>query len=166
MLRFVRFVWIAVRYRLDALVDPEHPTLSRRWRWALRCSPLRLIPQGQTPAAARLRHALTQMGPVFIKFGQLLSTRQDLLPADIADALALLQDQVPPFAAELARAEVETALGMEVTQAFAEFDSQPIASASIAQVHGAQLFDGERVVLKVVRPGIREVKKQCTSTPF
>src|SRR5712692_19323 len=85
--------------------------------------------------AARLREALEVLGPIFVKFGQVLSTRRDLLPLDIADELAKLQDQVPPFASELALAEVETGIGGKIQQAFATFEREPVASASIAQVH-------------------------------
>src|SRR5690606_16559601 len=94
------------------------------------------------------------------KFGQLLSTRRDLLPADIADELAKLQDQVPPFPSELAVAQIEAALGKPVEQLFARFDRQPMASASIAQVHAAELHDGRRVVVKVRRPGIERVIRE------
>jgi ubiquinone biosynthesis protein len=94
------------------------------------------------------------MGPVYVKFGQILSTRRDLLPGDIADELALLQDRVPPFPGEQAKAIVEEALGMSVIEAFGSFDTTPLASASIAQVHPATLPDGREVVVKVVRPDI------------
>jgi ubiquinone biosynthesis protein len=104
----------------------------------------------------RLRLALQELGPIFMKFGQALSTRRDLLPADIADELARLQDRVPPFDAAIARQIIEQALGMPVSEAFLQFDESPLAAATIAQVHTAQLQDGSEVVVKVVRPGIRE----------
>ncbi|MGC3982744.1 MAG: ubiquinone biosynthesis regulatory protein kinase UbiB [Steroidobacteraceae bacterium] len=103
----------------------------------------------------RLRLALEELGPIFMKFGQALSTRRDLLPPDIADELAKLQDRVPPFPAQLARALIEQALEKPVTEVFAQFDAEPLAAATIAQVHAAQLQDGSEVVVKVVRPGIR-----------
>ncbi|MGH8035783.1 MAG: 2-polyprenylphenol 6-hydroxylase, partial [Lysobacterales bacterium] len=93
-------------------------------------------------------------GPVYVKFGQIVSTRRDLIPSDIADELAKLQDQVPPFPGEEARAIIEAALQQPVTELFGQFDTAPLASASIAQVHAATLKDGRAVVVKVVRPGI------------
>ncbi len=104
--------------------------------------------------ASRLRQALQALGPIFVKFGQVLSTRRDLLPLDLADELAKLQDQVPPFAAALALAQVEAALGKPVDECFANFEPQPIASASVAQVHAAKLPDGTEVAVKVLRPGV------------
>lgn len=106
------------------------------------------------PRAERLRLALESLGPVFIKFGQALSTRRDLLPLDIADELAKLQDQVPPFSNELAREIIETELGDSVSNLFLEFQAEPLASASVAQVHKAKLLSGESVVIKVIRPDI------------
>jgi len=107
--------------------------------------------------AERLRLALEELGPIFVKFGQAVSTRRDLLPTDIADELAKLQDRVPPFDGSIARAEIERAYGRSVEQAFAEFDTTPLAAASIAQVHVARLPAGQEVVVKVLRPGMREV---------
>jgi ubiquinone biosynthesis protein len=156
LIRSPRRVWtilrVALHYRLDGLL--EGTSLSR---------PLRLmkpfVPKVRGEAAglsngARLRMALQQLGPIFVKFGQVLSTRRDLLPAEIADELALLQDQVAPFPGELARQQIERELGQPVEQLFARFDSEPLASASIAQVHAAALHDGREVVIKVLRPGI------------
>ena len=109
--------------------------------------------EGET-GAVRLRRALETLGPIFVKFGQVLSTRRDLLPADIADELARLQDRVPPFPSEQAVAEIERALGARIDDVFAEFQRQPEASASIAQVHVATLRSGEEVAVKVLRPGV------------
>ncbi|MFW6092943.1 MAG: ubiquinone biosynthesis regulatory protein kinase UbiB [Pseudomonadota bacterium] len=158
--RLVQVVWTASRYRLDTLLEAAEDgatPLPPRYRALLRLSPSRLIPSGPTSRGARLRLALEHLGPVFIKFGQLLSTRRDLLPVDIADELARLQDHVPPFPGAEARALVERAIGRPLSEAFSEFDADPIASASVAQVHAAALPDGTEVVVKVVRPGIDKV---------
>ncbi len=104
-----------------------------------------------------MRLALEQLGPVFVKFGQAISTRRDLLPPDIADELVKLQDAVPPFDGEVARALIEEALGQPVAQLFRRFDTTPLAAASIAQVHAAELPDGREVIVKVLRPGMHEV---------
>lgn len=111
----------------------------------------------EQPRGERLRLALEALGPIFVKFGQMLSTRRDLLPTDIADELAKLQDQVPPFASNLAIAELEKVYGQPVSDVFFAFDTQPIASASVAQVHFAVLHDGTEVAVKILRPGIAPV---------
>ncbi|MGD9258685.1 MAG: AarF/UbiB family protein, partial [Gammaproteobacteria bacterium] len=102
-----------------------------------------------------MREALQELGPIFVKFGQTLSTRRDLLPSDVADELARLQDDVPPFASAAARAELEKIYRRPLEEIFAEFDGEPLAAASIAQCHGARLPDGQEVVVKVLRPGVR-----------
>ena len=152
--QFLRIWHIGVilkRYRLDELFNTTRLPGPIRWmRWFIPTSrDLSGLPRGE-----RLRLALQELGPVYVKFGQILSTRRDLLPQDIADELALLQDQVPPFPGEQAREIIEDALGEPVDQIFASFDTQPLASASIAQVHPATLHDGREAVVKVVRPGI------------
>jgi ubiquinone biosynthesis protein len=106
------------------------------------------------PRGQRLREALETLGPIYVKFGQVLSTRRDLLPLDIADELAKLQDRVPPFASDLAVAEVERSLGKRIDELFGSFEEKPVASASIAQVHLATLHDGTEVAVKVLRPGV------------
>ena len=108
----------------------------------------------------RLRMALEELGPIFIKFGQLLSTRRDMLPLDIADELAKLQDQVAPFDGDEARLIIEQALGDKVDNIFNSFSNTPLASASIAQIHTANLISGEEIVIKVIRPGIELVIAQ------
>ena len=113
--------------------------------------------------AQRLRLALESLGPVFIKFGQTLSTRRDLLPPDIADELAKLQDQVPPFDTKIARQTIEDSLGQSIEDVFDQFEDQPLASASVAQVHRARLKSGEAVVIKVIRPDIRPQIEQDTA---
>lgn len=157
-LRAMRIAWIVVRYRLDTLIPLERLP----WWLALlmRCNPMRLFPVKSYTQGERLRLTLEELGPIFIKFGQMLSTRRDLLPVEIADELKKLQDQVPPFAAAQAQTIIEKALGMPVSEAFAEFNSQALASASVAQVHAAKLLTGEDVVIKVIRPGIHKVIKQ------
>ncbi|ATC96244.1 ubiquinone biosynthesis regulatory protein kinase UbiB [Pseudoalteromonas tunicata] len=116
----------------------------------------------ETPAGQKLRLALEHLGPVWIKFGQMLSTRQDLLPVDVAQELALLQDKVPPFEGALAKQIIETALGLnDISECFSEFDSTPLASASIAQVHSAKIITAngqvEEIVIKVIRPDIEPI---------
>jgi len=109
------------------------------------------------PRAVRLRQALEALGPIFVKFGQVLSTRRDLLPPDIADELAKLQDQVPPFPAEQVSAILNRVYGKPVEQVFESFEREPVASASVAQVHLARLPGGTEVAVKVLRPGIAGV---------
>jgi ubiquinone biosynthesis protein len=109
------------------------------------------------PRGERLRQGLERLGPIFVKFGQVLSTRRDLIPLDVADELAQLQDNVPPFPAAQSRALVEKAFGRPIEAVFASFDAEPVASASIAQVHFATLKDGRAVAVKVLRPGMLDV---------
>jgi ubiquinone biosynthesis protein len=155
--RLFRIQRVVIRYRLDDLLF----ALPLPW-WLLAVRfvlPWRWIPrrQSELTRGARLRLALQDLGPIFIKFGQLLSTRRDLLPEDIADELMLLQDRVPPFESEKAIALIESQLGAKISQVFARFDVAPLASASVAQVHAAQLKTGEEVVVKVVRPGLKPI---------
>src|SRR5512141_1187485 len=108
------------------------------------------------PRAVRLRLALEALGPLFVKFGQVLSTRRDLLPTDIADELARLQDQVPPFSTELAHAQLERSFGRPVSEVFEQFEALPVASASIAQVHFAVLPGGRECAVKILRPNMQQ----------
>ena len=155
--RLLQIARVAAHHRLDALASAEALAagdIPRGVRWALRAWPGRWLPTPHRPPAVRLRLALEALGPVFIKFGQLLSTRRDMLPPDYAEELAKLQDHVPPFPGEEALALVEEALGADFRARIRRFDVEPLASASIAQVHGAVLTDGSEVVAKVVRPDI------------
>ena len=156
--RLGRIIRVAGRYRLDEFIHPD--LLSPVPRALLALNPWRLTSPPDLPRGVRLRKALEDLGPVFIKFGQLLSTRRDLLPEDIADELARLQDDVPPFPENESVAIIETALGKPVSELFASFESTPMASASVAQVHAATLHDGTSVVAKVVRPAIEPVIRQ------
>jgi len=152
--RLLRIAATLARYRLDETIDGFRPPRSLR---LLRAVLPRLPADIATlPRGARLRLALIELGPIFVKAGQILSTRRDLLPGDIADELALLQDRVPPFPGAQARAMIESALGVPVATLYKSFDETPLASASIAQVHAAQLPDGSDVVVKVLRPRIHE----------
>ncbi len=150
-------VWIVLRFGLDELLlsgfkQPWLKTLSRVLTVGRNLS----APRGQ-----RLRQALEHLGPIFVKLGQVLSTRRDLLPSDIADELALLQDRVPPFSSDVAVATIERALGRRIDEVFSEFDRTPVASASIAQVHFATLRNGKghlrEVAVKVLRPGMLNI---------
>lgn len=150
--RVLRVASVLLAYRLDELVDAAHLFRPLKLLRPFLARPREDV--SQLSRGARLRLALTELGPIFVKAGQVLSTRRDLVPADIADELALLQDQVPPFPGSEARAIVERELKAPVTQLFARFDETPLASASIAQVHAAVLHDGREMVVKVLRPGI------------
>ncbi|OHV10618.1 ubiquinone biosynthesis regulatory protein kinase UbiB [Kushneria phosphatilytica] len=155
--RLIRIGWVITRYRLDTLVPLDR--LPGYGRWLMKIAPIRLFPTRQRSDGERLRLALENLGPIFVKFGQMLSTRRDLMPPDIAVELKRLQDQVPPFSSDQARRSVEEALGASVDESFAHFDTDPLASASIAQVHAAQLHSGEQVVVKIIRPGIDGVMR-------
>ncbi len=155
LLRLIRIFAVAWRFGLDEFALSAG---AKRWAGLLRF--LRAISgskHSQAPRAVRLRQALETLGPIFVKFGQLLSTRRDLLPLDIADELARLQDQVPPFSAALARVAIERAFSRPVEQVYAQFDPEPVASASIAQVHFAILPDGTEAAVKILRPGMEPV---------
>ncbi len=162
--RLGKIISVFSRYRLDELVDAEllHPLP----RFLFRIAPWQLRESPQLASGVRIRRSLEELGPVFIKFGQMLSTRRDLLPADIADELAKLQDDVPPFPQQQSIAIIEKALGSPVVEVFASFDAEPMASASVAQVHAATLHSGEEVVIKVIRPGIKPVILQDVALLF
>lgn len=154
-LRGLKIVWVVGRYRLDTLIDASR--LPWWARWLLHLLPLRWIFRAHGSNGRRLRLALEHLGPVFIKFGQILSTRRDLLPEDLAVELAYLQDRVAPFPSEKAKQIIEKSLAKPVSELFASFEDEPLASASIAQVHAATLHNGTAVVVKVIRPNIRPV---------
>lgn len=153
--RLLQIQRVLVRHGLDEYVEKTH--LLRPLRFAFLLSPATWLQRRREGSRGeRLRMALEELGPIFMKLGQVLSTRRDLLPPDIADELAKLQDRVPPFSNEQARAIVEAAYGKPITEVFAEFGTEPLAAATIAQVYTAVLKDGRNVVVKIVRPGIRE----------
>jgi ubiquinone biosynthesis protein len=146
---------VLLKHGLDDFVRATH--LYRPLRFVFALSPGMWFARRRVASRGeRLRLALQELGPIFVKFGQAVSTRRDLLPQDIADELAKLQDRVPPFDGAVARGIVEAAYGKPVTEVFSEFEQQPLAAASIAQVHVARLRTGQEVVVKVLRPGMRE----------
>jgi ubiquinone biosynthesis protein len=155
--RLFRIARVAYLYGLDSLILEHEVEPGLRTRLLLAAQRLMFWRDLSAPRAVRLRQALEDLGPIFVKFGQLLSTRRDILPLDIADELAKLQDRVPPFPSELAMAELEKAYGKPVDAVFAAFDRTPVASASVAQVHFAVLPDGREVAVKILRPGIQPV---------
>ncbi|WP_026612164.1 ubiquinone biosynthesis regulatory protein kinase UbiB [Methylocaldum szegediense] len=152
--RLLHIQRVLVRHGLDELVLATH--LFRPVRFVAALSPNYWLGSKDQPRGVRIRKTLEDLGPIFVKFGQTLSTRRDLLPDDIAEELVKLQDRVPAFPGSEAKAIVEQALGQSVAQIFAEFDETPLASASVAQVHAAKLHDGQAVVVKVLRPGIEK----------
>ncbi len=155
-LRLLHINWVLLWHGLDEVILVTH--LFRPLRFILYISPWYWLRRNTLPPyPVRIRLALEDLGPIFIKFGQILSTRRDLLPDDIADELAKLQDAVPPFPGEQARAQIEASFGQPIEQLLDGFEETPLASASIAQVHTARLKDGKEVVVKVLRPGIEEV---------
>jgi ubiquinone biosynthesis protein len=162
LFRLAKIARVGLKFGLDRLILEHDPTGRLAW-------PLELFDRLyfwrdrallRRPPGARLREALEALGPIFVKFGQLLSTRRDLLPADFADELALLQDRVPPFPPDEAIAEIEAAFGRKIDAIYAQFERTPVASASVAQVHFATLpaqHGGRAVAVKVLRPGIAPV---------
>ncbi len=151
--RLIKIIFVVLYFGLD-----EFLLAHERVRWMR--LPLRVLlfmRNTDQPRAARLRLALQKLGPIFVKFGQVLSTRRDLIPTDIADELAKLQDQVPPFPSSQAVALLETIYNKPLRLVFQSFEETPIASASVAQVHFAMLPDGRQAAVKILRPGISKI---------
>ena len=154
--RMISIQRVLVKYGLDDVIKKTH--LLRPLRFLFYALPRRR--DTSAPIGERIRLALEELGPIFVKFGQAISTRRDLLPPDIADELAKLQDEVPPFPAEEAIEILNAAYGKSVDDVFKRFDTEPFAAASIAQVHTAQLQDGHEVIVKLLRPGVQEQIEQ------
>lgn len=153
LLRLIQISFTLFRYGLDELVFSLH--LFRPLRFFIYFNPYRISNKKRT-AGERIRLALEALGPIFVKFGQALSTRRDFIPEEIADELAKLQDRVPPFSGDQAKTIVEAAFKLPLAEIFAEFDTTPLASASVAQVHAVKLLTGQEAVAKILRPGINK----------
>ena len=153
-IRIIQINVVLVRHGLEEVIFAIH--LFRPIRFLLLLLPWHWFRSVDISHGVRIRRTLEDLGPIFVKFGQALSTRRDLLSDDIADELTKLQDQVPPFPGTEARRIVEKVYGCDVSEIFAKFDETPLASASIAQVHAATLHDGSEVVVKVLRPDVRK----------
>jgi ubiquinone biosynthesis protein len=165
LLRLIDIQRILVRHRLDGLIISAH--LFRPVRYLFYFSPFVWISRRSSkPRGVRIREALEELGPIYVKFGQSVSTRQDLLPADIGRELAKLQDQVPPFSAAEALSAIEAAYGRPAAEVFAEFDKEALAAASIAQVHLARLHSGEEVIVKILRPNVLKEVQRDIGTLF
>jgi ubiquinone biosynthesis protein len=154
--RLIFIIFVLLRFGVDEFIaehinfKPLHIVIKCLFFWR----------NTEQPRGVRLRLALEKLGPLFVKFGQMLSTRRDLLPADVANELAKLQDQVPPFDYTAVQSTIEAAFEQPISSVFSEFDMKPVASASVAQVHFAHLIDGKEVAVKVLRPGIAKVINQ------
>jgi len=157
-LRLFRINWVLLRHGLDEVILATH--LFRPLRWVLYLTPWYWLRRDLPAYPVRVRLVLEDLGPIFVKFGQILSTRRDLIPDDLAVELAKLQDRVPPFPGDQAQALIEKAWGRPVGEVLDEFELRPLASASVAQVHTGRLKDGTEVVVKVLRPGIEKTIRQ------
>ncbi len=154
-LRLLDIQRVLVRHGLDELITSAH--LFRPLRYVFYLWPLNWgRSRSSAPRGQRIREALEELGPIYVKFGQSVSTRQDLLPADIGAELTKLQDQVPPFSAELALQGIHEAFGQPAEEVFAEFNAEALAAASIAQVHVAKLHTGREVIVKILRPNVQQ----------
>ena len=158
LFRFLGVLRTLIRYRLDHLILST--SFLKSLSPLIYLTPWHYFPSKKLTRGERIRLALEELGPIFIKFGQTLSTRRDLLPDDIGMELAKLQDKCPPFPAEESKKIIEKALGDKTSKLFSSFDDSPLASASIAQVHTAVTKDGEEIIIKVVRPGIEKQIKR------
>ncbi|MBT8422708.1 MAG: ubiquinone biosynthesis regulatory protein kinase UbiB, partial [Gammaproteobacteria bacterium] len=154
LFRLLAIQRVLVKHGLDDLITSTHLFRPLRylfllspWTWGQRKS--------DKPRGQRIREALQELGPIYVKFGQSVSTRQDILPEDIGVELAKLQDRMPPFSGEEALAQINAIYGQPADEVFAEFSPEALAAASIAQVHVARLRSGEEVVVKLLRPGVR-----------
>ena len=152
--RLLYINFVLLRHGLDEIILATH--LFRPFRFLYYIAPWNWLPRKREPRGVRIRETLEELGPIYVKFGQILSTRQDLLPDDIAAELQHLQDRVPPFPGDQARKIIEASYNDTIESVFLNFEEVPLASASIAQVHTAQLLDGTDVVIKVLRPNIRQ----------
>jgi ubiquinone biosynthesis protein len=156
--RLFSIIQVFLRFRLDTLFNGQ----ALPWSARIILSPLKLLPAPTQSRGIRSRRAMEELGPIFVKFGQLLSTRPDLIPDDICSELSKLQDKVPPFNTEQFIQCVESALNSDIDSLFKSFDTTPLASASVAQVHTAVLPDNREVVVKVIRPGIaKTINQDC-----
>ena len=166
---FFRFLGISrtlIRYRLDHLILST--SLLKSLKPLIYLTPWHYFPSKKLTRGERIRLAPEELGPIFINFGQTLSTRRDLLPEDIGNELAKLQDKCPPFPSKDSKSIIEKALDESVSTLFASFDDEPLASASIAQVHSAITHNDEEIIIKVVRPGIeKQIKRDiCANQIF
>ncbi|MCG7871496.1 MAG: ubiquinone biosynthesis regulatory protein kinase UbiB [Candidatus Thiodiazotropha lotti] len=163
-LRLIHINLVLLRHGLDEVILATH--LFRPIRFLSYLSPWYWFRKDRGSYPVRIRRALEDLGPIFVKFGQILSTRRDLLPDDMANELAKLQDRVPPFPGSQARKIIEKAFGKPIDEMLEAFDEKPLASASIAQVHTAQLKDGRKVVVKVLRPNIEKTIRRDVDLLF
>ena len=152
--RLITINYVLMKHGLDEIILATH--IFRPFRFLFYLSPTFWFKRDKGTRGERIRKALEDLGPIFVKFGQIISTRRDLLAPDIAEELAKLQDRVPPFEGHIARAIIEKELGEPIDAIYDRFDETPLASASIAQVHAAHLKDGSDVIVKVVRPDIEK----------
>ena len=162
--RLLRINFVLMRHGLDDIIFATH--LFRPFRFLIYLNPINWFVRKRASRAERVRRVLEDLGPIFIKFGQMLSTRRDLLPDDVADELERLQDAVPPFPGAMAKQLIEKAFNCPVEEIFDEFDPEPLASASIAQVHAAKLKNGKDVVIKVLRPNVLPIIRRDISLMY